>query len=72
MVLLQPMGQKNPDFEPLSPIYGQNTGLRARWQWGLCLVTYQGDLAVFGRFGVKNDPKKKVPNVFGDTLGGYL
>ena len=31
--------------------------------WGL------GDLAVFGRFGVKNDPKKKFPNVFGDTLG---
>ena len=31
-----------------------------------------GDLAVFGRFGVKNDPKKKFPNVFGDTLGGYL
>ena len=23
---------KNPDFEPLSPIYGQNTGLRARWR----------------------------------------
>ena len=58
MVIPQPMGQKNPDFEPLSPIYGQNTGLRVRWQWGLCLVTYQGDLAVFGRFGVKNDPKK--------------
>ena len=31
-----------------------------------------GDLAVFGRFGVKNDPKKKFPNVFGYTLGGYL
>ena len=31
-----------------------------------------GDLDVFGRFGVKNDPKKKFPNVFGDTLGGYL
>ena len=45
MVIPQPMGQKNPGFEPLSPIYGQNTGLRARWQWGLCLVTYQG-----GRF----------------------
>ena len=30
-----------------------------------------GDLAVFGRFGVKNDPKKKFPNVFGDTFGGY-
>ena len=59
MVIPQPKGQKNPDFEPLSPIYGQNTGLRARWQWGLCLVTYQGDLAVFGRFGVKYDPKKK-------------
>ena len=72
MVIPQPMGQKNPDFEPLVPIYGQNTGLGACWQWGLCLVTYQGDLAVFGRFGVKNDPKKKFPNVFGDTLGGYL
>ena len=31
-----------------------------------------GDLAIFGRFGVKNDRKKKFPNVFGDTLGGYL
>ena len=31
-----------------------------------------GDLAVFGRFGVKNDPKKKVPNVSGSTLGGYV
>ena len=31
-----------------------------------------GDLAVLGRFGMKNDPKKKFPNVFGDTLGGYL
>ena len=31
-----------------------------------------GDLAVFGRFGVKNDPKKKFPNMFGDTLGGHL
>ena len=28
------------------------------------------DLAVFGRFGVKIAPKKKFPNVFGDTLGG--
>ena len=70
MVIPQPMGQKNPDFEPLSPIYGHNTGLRVRWEWGLWLVTYQGDLAVFGRFGVKNDSKKKFPNVFGDTLGG--
>ena len=31
-----------------------------------------GDLAVFGRFGVKNDLKKKFLNVFGDTLGVYL
>ena len=31
-----------------------------------------GDLAVFGRFGVKNDPEKKFPNVFGDTLGGVF
>ena len=31
-----------------------------------------GDLAVFGPFGVKNDPKKKSPNVFGDTLGGVF
>ena len=29
MVIPQPMSQKNPDFQPLSPIYGQNTGLRA-------------------------------------------
>ena len=33
------MSPKNPDFEPLSLIYGQNTGLRVRWQWGLCLGT---------------------------------
>ena len=31
-----------------------------------------GDLAVFGRFGVQNDPKKKFPNVFGDTLRGVF
>ena len=30
---------KNPDFGPLGPIYVQNTGSRARWQWGLCPVT---------------------------------
>ena len=75
MVIPQPMGQKNPDFEPLSPIYGQNTGLRAL-AVGLMPSNLPrggfGDLAVFGRFGVKNDPKKKFPNVFGDTLGGYL
>ena len=63
MVIPQPMGQKNPDFEPLSPIYGQNTGLRAL-AVGLMPSNLPrggfGDLAVFGRFGVKNDPKKKV------------
>ena len=31
-----------------------------------------GDLAVFGGFGVKNHPKKKFPNAFGDTLWGCL
>ena len=75
MVIPQPMSQKNPYFEPLSPIYGQNTGLRARWQWGLCLVTYQGgfgDLAVFGRFGVKNDPKKKVSKCVWGYFGGVF
>ena len=30
---------KNPDFEPLGPIYVQNAGSRARWRWGLCLGT---------------------------------
>ena len=34
------MSQKNPDFELLGPIYVPNTGSRARWQWGLCLVTW--------------------------------
>ena len=34
------MSQKNPYFEPLGPIYGQNTALRVRWQWGLCLGTW--------------------------------
>ena len=54
MVIPQPMSQKNPDFEPLSPIYGQNTGLRVRWQWGLCLGT-RG----LRRFRAKM-PKKRV------------
>ena len=72
MVIPQPMSQKNPDFEPLSPIYGQNTGFRARWRKGLCLVTYQGDLAVFGRFGVKNDPKKKVSKCVWGYFGGVF
>ena len=38
-----------------------------------CLVAYGGcfgHLAVLGGFGVKNHPKKKFRNVFGDTLGG--
>ena len=29
MVIPQPMSQKNPDFEPLSPSYVENTGSRA-------------------------------------------
>ena len=75
MVIPQPMSQKNPDFEPLSPIYGQNTGFCARWRWGLYLGTYQGgfgDLAVFGRFGVKNDPKKKVSKCLGILWGVFM
>ena len=48
------MSQKNPDFEPLSPSYVENTGFRARWQWGLCLVT-RG----LGRFRAKI-PKNRV------------
>ena len=40
MVIPQPMSQKNPDFEPLGPIYVQNTGSHARRQWGLCPVTW--------------------------------
>ena len=63
-VIPQPMSHKNSAFEPLSLSYVQNTGSRARWRSGLCLVTYQGggfgDLAVFGGLGVKNQPKKKV------------
>ena len=39
MVIPQPMSQKNPDFEPLSPSYVENTGSRARRRWGVCLVT---------------------------------
>ena len=30
---------KKPDFEPLSLIYAENTGSRARRRWGLCPVT---------------------------------
>ena len=62
------MGQKNPDLEPLSPIYGQNTGLRARRQWGLCLGTWG-----LSRFSAKI-PKNRIwgpveavlANFFGD------
>ena len=72
MVIPQPMSQKNRDFEPVGPIYGQNTVLRARWQWALCLVTYQGDLAVFGRVGVKYDPKKKVSKCVWGYFGGGI
>ena len=39
------------------------------------LVAYKGglgDLPIFGQFGVKHKPKKKFPNVFRDTLWGYL
>ena len=37
-VFPQPMSQKNPDFEPLSMSYVENTGLRARRWWGVCLL----------------------------------
>ena len=50
----RPMSQKNTEFAPLSPIYGQHTGFRARWQWGLCLGT-RG----LSRFWAKI-PKKRI------------
>ena len=31
-----------------------------------------GDLAIFGRFGVKNDPKKKVPKCVWGYFGGVF
>ena len=40
-----------------------------------CLVACKGglgDLAVFVGFGVENQPEKKFPNAFGDTLDGDL
>ena len=40
-----------------------------------CLVACKGglgDLAVFGRFGVKHHPKAEFSNSFEDTLDGYL
>jgi hypothetical protein len=73
MVIPQPMSQKNPDFEPLSLIYRQNTGLRAL-AVGLMPSNPPGggfgDLVVFGRFGVKNDPKKGFQMCLGILWGG--
>ena len=46
-----------------------------RYEASTCLVACKGgsgDIAVFGGFGVKNHPKQKFPNAFGNTLGGYL
>ena len=40
-----------------------------------CLVASKGglgDLAVFEGFWGENNPPKKFPNAFGDTLDGYL
>ena len=38
-----------------------------------CPVACKGGFGdVFGQSGVKNHPKKKFPNVFRDTVGGYL
>ena len=59
-------------FGPSGPYFGSFITL---CEASRGLVVCKGgldDFAVFRRFGVKNDPKKKFPNVFGDTLGGYL
>ena len=39
---------------------------------GLVACKGLGDLAVFGRFGVKNDPKKKVSKCVWGYFGGVL
>ena len=57
-------------FGPFRPQFGSFVTLREASRGLVACKGRLGDLAVFGRFGVKNDPKKKFPNVFGDTLGG--
>ena len=52
MVLMH-FGPSRPQFGSFITLREANRGLCARKGW-------VGDLAVFGRFGVKNDPKKKV------------
>ena len=57
-------------FGPSRPQFGSFTTLCEASRDLVACKGGLGDLAVFGRFGVKNDPKKKFPYVFGDTLGG--
>ena len=64
-MVLTHFGPSRPQFESVVTLCEASRGL------GACKGGV-GDLAVFGRFGVKNDPKKKFPYVFGDTFGVYL
>ena len=65
-MVLTHFGRSRPEFGSLITLHEANRCLVACKGGGGGL----GDVAVFGRFGVKNDRKKKFPNVFGDTLGG--
>ena len=59
-------GPSRPQFGSFITLCEASRGLVACKGGGL------GDLAVFGRFGVKNDPKKKVSKCVWGYFGGVF
>ena len=66
------MSQKNPDFEPLCPIYGQNTGFRARVAVGPMPSNLPGGLSRFRAIWGEKSPKKKVSKRVWGYFGGVF
>ena len=63
-MVLTHFGPSRPQFGSFITLPEASRGLAARKGGGL------GDLAVFGRFGVKNDPKKSFQMYLGILSGG--
>ena len=58
-------------WAPQTPIWVLSTLCEASRGLGACKGGL-GDLAIFGRFGVKNDPKKKVSKCVWGYFGGGI
>ena len=59
-------------LRPSRPQFGSFITLREASRGLVACKGRLGDLAVFGRFGVKNDPKKKVSKCVWGYFGGVL